>query len=761
MGWMSLGYQPLYIRGNQTGLVQNRQEFILPDDAYPVLENAFIWREQIRRRQGLKFLGRLQRSDIVVDGQSLTAGSINLITALTLESTAQIVPGSINIVGSDDGTTYTDPLGNGSLLSTGGTGTGGSINYVTGLLSIMSGGSQPITGTIDYFPGLPVMGIRTQETNSIIDQSTIWFDTVYAYIYNGGFSELPSTTPTTWNGTDSNFFWSTNYWVNDSNAKLFWVTNFSGTTGDPIRYYDGTTWNDFTPTINADDDVVAQSLAILPFRGRLLLFNTLEGSDLSSSLAYYQRIRWSAIGNPLASNAWMDDIRGQGGFLDIPTSENITAVGFVRDNLVIYCNSSTWQLRYTGRSIAPFQIEKVNSELGAYSLFSAVQFDKSLVGIGDKGVVECNSATSERIDIKIPDLVFLFSSDSNSPQRIQGIRDIQQRVAYWTYVYQPAEDEEQGEGGQAGIYPNRRLVYNYENDSWATYTDSITAMGQFQPNDSITWDEADWTWDEANFPWNSRPSLFPALTGGNQQGFTFYLSSNLFPQVNNDETLTISGITGNTPNPTVITSPNHNLVSGQVIQIENIPTGTPFNNLNDGIFGIIVTDENSFQIYLYNATTGQFSTPQVDASGQVYVGGGTIAVRDGFSIQSKKFNFLDNGQNIQMGYIDVLAASTESGAITMNVYTDYSDNPGQAVNVTPSNSDPFFNSVIPTSQGSLGGLTGSKYWQRVYCSTRGSMITLEYTLSNAQLAGVEQESDVQIDSQILWLRQAGRLQSWS
>jgi hypothetical protein len=45
----------------------------------------------------------------------------------------------------------------------------------------------------------------------------------------------------------------------------------------------------------------------------------------------------------------------------------------------------------------------------------------------------------------------------------------------------------------------------------------------------------------------------------------------------------------------------------------------------------------------------------------------------------------------------------------------------------------------------------------VFCATRGNFLTLEYTFSNAQLAGIEQECEVQIDAQILWIRKAGRM----
>jgi hypothetical protein len=843
---MTQGFSPLYIAGMKEGLVQNRQNFLLPNDAYPVLENAFVWREQLKRKQGCSELGRLQRNltsqslgnslaspwtlnvflplglkgnitaitkanpgqvtspshglstnnkvvltavqgmtqvnnntytITVVDANNFTIGANTTsfstytsggVWSIATQPNAELIPGSVRItIAAGPNIVFTDQ-GNGTLTSATG-GNSGTINYITGtvVLTHTAGTGQATTENFNYYPALPVMGLRSQEINNTSIQNTIAFDTTYAYSYNSGWQEWISGT--TWTGTDTNFFWSTNYWVDSSTPpaqpnKIFWVTNFSGNAGDPIRYTNGTAWVNFAPQIDASANLLTQCLALLPFRGRLVAFNTFEGTSLSNSINYPQRIRWCAIGTPFVTsgaitvptnpNAWRDDIQGQGGFLDIPTNEDIVSVGFVRDNLVIFCERSTWQLRYTGRTIAPFQIEKVNSELGCEATFSAIQFDTSLVAIGDRGVVECDSFKSERIDIKIPDLVYEFNLSSSNGIRIHGIRDFQQRLAYWTYPYYPG-------AGFSNVYPNRRLVYNYENDSWAIFNDSFTCFGIYQPQTGETWTSTDDTWETADYPWVTVQPSFQAIVAGNQQGFISALGSNLTPSAVNDSTLTIQAITSNNSTPTVITSPNHNLEDGQVIQISNIPTGTGYASLNGGIFGVIVTGANNFQLWVYNEDSKDFTTPQLNAS-TTYVGGGVMAVRDNFTIQSKKFNFLEEGQNIQLGYIDVLLQSTENGAITLNVYQDYQED--SPANQYPNNIDPatqqpddFFNTVVQTS--AIDGNTATKNFQRVFCPVRGAFITVEWTLSNEQMVGNEQQNEVQIDSQILWIRRAGRLQT--
>jgi len=747
-------------------------------------------------------------------GATWVANAINV--AVTNPS---IIPGSVRIV--MPGPIFFVDQGDGTLTSVT-PGNSGVINYATGFITLTTtAGAGNAFVTFSYNPNLPVMGIRIEELQNSANDRTIFFDQVYAYVFDTGlnsFTEFLPGSGTTWNahnGTPAavDFFWSTNYWVSQTppfttdNKKLFWVTNNTGQFGpfaDPPRITDGVTWVSwynqagvvFTPQpwiqIDAGPTYLVNWLAMLPFRGRMVTFNTWEGPSATSALQKSNRIRWSTIGNPFiafaaatpttpATGSWRDDIRGQGGFLDIPTSEDIISVGFVRDNLVIFCERSTWQLRYTGRSIAPFQIEKVNSELGAAGPFSSVQFDTSLIGIGDKGIIECDSYKSQRIDIKIPDLVVLdINNQNNGPIRIQGIRDFIKRLAYWTL---PLSDEyDPNVPPDSQLYPNVRLVYNYENDSWSIFTDCFTALGTYQPQDSRTWLNTKLPWTQCKFSWLSSQSPgIPSILGGNQQGFVHYLTKDEVTV--NDPILYISAITASgTAAPTVITVPNHNLVTTTgttsinnvpyIIQISGIPTGTSFDNLNGGIFGIFVVDANNLALYTYNAQTDQFSDSQADAIPvDPYVGGGVINIRDNISIVSKKFNFLDEGQNIQLGYLDILMNATEPdnpGAITLRVFLNYNED--DASNTTPqneiadysivSNPDTFFNSVIPTTQSNLSTVGGTKFWQRVFCATRASFLTLQYTFSNGQLAGQEQSKDVQIDAQVLWIRKAGRMTSF-
>src|SRR5215469_13953987 len=115
--------QVLYIANTRKGLERDVEAFLLPQDAYPDLEDVFMFRGRIRRRKGLKFLGQLvtgavNENDGSANGASFSGNLTNF----------PIFPGSLTItVGA---VTFTDN-GVGVLVGSPNTNSG-TINYFTG-----------------------------------------------------------------------------------------------------------------------------------------------------------------------------------------------------------------------------------------------------------------------------------------------------------------------------------------------------------------------------------------------------------------------------------------------------------------------------------------------------------------------------------------------------------------------------------------------------------------------------------------------------
>ncbi len=276
----------LVISSFETGLETDVKPFLLNNEAFPQLINAYVWRKRVLRKRGTNLLGRLQR-ELSVVGFSLTGSSINLKVVFSLGADAQIVPRSINITGLIDGTTYTDPAGDGVLVATGGTGTGGSINYVTGVLTITAGAGEGLTGTFSYYPVLPVMGLEDFEIGTISQPLMISFDTDYSYGFNQGtnlfydvnFYKLTGL-PFVWNGADYQQFWTENYLgtttiESSTPSGCMWTTN-----GNPGFHFLLATYTAGTGTTTWNITFTDPSLA--PFQtlkvGDALYFNQWAGS---------------------------------------------------------------------------------------------------------------------------------------------------------------------------------------------------------------------------------------------------------------------------------------------------------------------------------------------------------------------------------------------------------------------------------------------------------------------------------------------------
>lgn len=211
------------------GITKNTKPWATPADSWEVLMNMYQWRGRVVRKTPYTLLGQLSfviSSQVVgASAQNFTA---NLFAVFGLAGVT-IVP-SFTTITVNGGANYTirEDLNNpGSLIKVSGAGVqylNGSINYLTGALALNfsanPGGNVVITFSYAY--ALPVMGLRTRELFELNEQDTIAFDTVYAYRFSNTsdqFIPLPSIMPTIWSGTNSQFFFTTNY------AGAFWATN--------------------------------------------------------------------------------------------------------------------------------------------------------------------------------------------------------------------------------------------------------------------------------------------------------------------------------------------------------------------------------------------------------------------------------------------------------------------------------------------------------------------------------------------------------
>lgn len=209
------------------GLQKDVTAFNIEQNSFERLINAYQWRGRIKRKRGTALLNRLQRKISISIALTQSGGTEAILPNFP------IVIGTINFVGSVDGTTYKDVNKNGTLTATGGTGTGGTINYVTGLIHINGGAGETLNGTLSYYPCLPVMGLEDLELIPTQFPGEIAFDTKYAYDISPVFPysvtdvtfyknppvnpvTLPNyvpkiaNTPFTWNGKDYQQFWTEN-----------------------------------------------------------------------------------------------------------------------------------------------------------------------------------------------------------------------------------------------------------------------------------------------------------------------------------------------------------------------------------------------------------------------------------------------------------------------------------------------------------------------------------------------------------------------
>lgn len=681
--------RPFFIGPYESGLVTGTKPWMLPEDAFASLRNAYVWRGMVRKRVGSRLL----------TGTGVTAATQQLYSRLRIQinttdgsgdctQAGGLIPGTISgndcigqmfSIGDEMFTVHET----GTPVNLLHTGTSTVAQYNTTTRAYTFNGAAPTTA-VYWYPSLPVMGFMSMKSATISNEPVIAFDTVFSYNRVGnGWARLGAIV---WSGSNSQFFWGTNYRGAANNEYYLFVVN--NNRADQICYWDPTAaaWTRTTfPTRQGAANYQLQSARlIISFKNRLLALNTLELTNGVDS-TYQNRVRWCANGSPMAADAWYDNVAGKGGWLEAPTKEAIITAAIYRDRLIVYFEGSTWELVYTGNEVLPFIWQTIDDALGAESTFSGVLLEQGVLGIGQSGIHVCNGLNVARIDERIPDEVFNIHNENAGVERVAGIRDYYNEMVYWTFPNSLHNT----------TFPDRILAYNYRNNAWAFFDDSITAFGYYQNVVDLTWEMATWTWAERTSPWGSgsTQSQYKNVIAGNQEGFTFLMDAK---ETRNAPSLQITNIDISAFPAVWLTVKLHNLVVDEtcnMIQIEQVQGIT---NINDRLYRVNAISTNP----ITGVTELEIIGDPDNVMTGTYTGGGVITRVSLIDIYTKQFNFYQESKRIAVDRVELDVDKTSEGTLK--------------VTYSPSTSSLFIGKMSPTDPSVLEPFTLETYATAIY-----------------------------------------------
>jgi hypothetical protein len=742
-----------------SGIQRDVKPWLILDDSFEMLENAYAFRGRLRKRPGARLMAEqpYQSRLRILLGTTSAGGDFNAT-----------VPGDKFLVGQQFtiGTQILTVIALGApaaLLDTGGS-LIATFNTTTGVFDVVD--SPNVNTSVYYYPAQPVMGLDPYENEVAINSEPFYaFDTQFAYkFFATGWERSGTLLNPIWHGDDLDFFWTSSWQGATPNLTAFFVTNFQVTnpngvgtaTDDPLWYtQDGSTWAGFFPYFNPagaapqNGPFVLTSRLIIAFKDRLLLLNTIENDGTVAfgvNTHYPNRCRFCFNGSPFAVNAWYepnvtDNAGGRfagGGWIDATTDEEIISAEFIKDRLIVYFERSTWELVYTHNQVQPFLWQKLNTELGVESTFSVVPFDKAVLGMGNVGVHACNGSNVERIDFKIPDQVFDISNANFGIKRTCGARDYFTELVYWSFR----------SVGNTFIYPNQILAFNYRNSTWALFDDCITTFGAFNQQPSSTWSNMNLTWGQANMTWGSGSiaSLFSQVVAGNQEGYTFIVDSNVS---RNAPVLQITNMADDVISFNLQIM-NHTLAEGEYIAIEGAQGVEAY--VNDQGYNVAqVIDANHVLV----------TRPDIGGhTAAGYTGGGQVTRLSAINILSKQYNpYIDTGHNFSINKIDFAVMKTSHGEIEVDYTTSSSYYSTVANDLSPS-SFPGTNTLETTAYPLYPfEQLQTRLWHTVYFDTQGECIQLKIFLAPDQLFDLDIAwEDFQLEGMMLYVQPTGRVE---
>lgn len=616
--------KPFLIADIRKGLERDVEPWLLPEDAFPNLEDCFMFRGRIQRRQGFLPLGRLVTTvGIVTTFNNLPVMGLRT-RELTLLNEEQLI--AFDTTKANAFSNLNQVFEDISFYKTSGTafswtGTNSDFFWTTNYLSA-------------FWTTNNVRGFQNNPTATVPGSG----DGIRWYDGSGWINFLPPIDA-------ANFLMGSLLIVTYRNRLVMLNTT------------EGTAYGNFTN-----------------FQQR--------ARWCQNGTPYYDANVPSGFTGGNQADAWRSDIVGKGGFIDAPTSEQIVSAEFYKDTLIVFFERSTWQLRYTGNETLPFIWERINVEFGAESTFSIVPFDAGIIAVGNYGIVSCDATGVKRIDQVIPDEVFEFHNGNDGPKRVYGIRDYSQQLVYWTF---PNATFDPTFPNRVLVYNYLDGSYSFFNDSLTCFGYYQSFNDTKWANLNVAWQDFPYAWNngilQSDFPQivagNQQGFVFNAYNNGsiaNAPSLTISAVTQANPAVvtstnHNMSTGTIIKITG----ATGMTELNGNiyrvsLPTQNTFEIQTLDAFGNWINVDSTTFGAyvgsgVITVRNNF-----NITTKRFN-PFLQNGDQVRIQNVDLFLEQAATTEFTMNVFLDENPNSALEIDIVPINSPTMGKVWVRNYT--------------------------------------------------------------------------------------------
>lgn len=323
-------------------------------------------------------------------------------------------------------------------------------------------GGYTLFGTLSK--GLRVMGIeRFIQSDGL--KATLAFDTENAYLYSSAglvFNILDGGTPIFGSG-EFDYIWGCNWQSSNVVNKLYFTNGLPLSSGvNGLRYFDMTTPTVTTllnPTISPGVTLEGCKLVFTLGQTIVLLYTyELNGVTLET---HPQRARWCAKQDP---NNWNDVVAGGGNYSDAATGDQIVSARALQNQIIVFFTNSVWALQPNSDPNRAFRWVRLNNYRACDGKMASVNFDRTCIGIGGRGITGTNGSETKRIDQRIMDFTSNFINYSQFG-KVFCYRNYETQ-RWWT-LFSSGESEEN----------DSALIYDDESKAYTLYSIALNCLG--------------------------------------------------------------------------------------------------------------------------------------------------------------------------------------------------------------------------------------------------------------------------------------------